>query len=175
MLDIPCVKTFPNTKIIGLDNIKFGKNIIIDDFVFIYATDEHVIGDYIHIASFTSITGGGKCYLHDFVGLSSGCRILTGSEDFLGGGLTNPTIPSEFRAVKRGKVVIEKHAILGVNAVVFPDVHIGEGCVVGAGSIVNKDLEPWGVYVGPTAKRIKERPREKILEYEELLRRKYGS
>jgi galactoside O-acetyltransferase len=34
--NIPDVKTFEFTKIIGLEHIKFGKNIIIDDFVLIY-------------------------------------------------------------------------------------------------------------------------------------------
>ena len=33
---IPGVTTFEFTKILGLENIEFGKNIIIDDFVFIY-------------------------------------------------------------------------------------------------------------------------------------------
>ena len=37
---IPNVKTFEYTKIIGLENIEFGTNIIIDDFVLIYAKDK---------------------------------------------------------------------------------------------------------------------------------------
>ena len=174
MDEIPGVKTFPFTKIIGREYIRFGKNIIIDDFVLIYAADEHVIGDYVHIASFTSITGGGKFHIHDFACLSSGCRILTGSDDFLGEGLTNSTIPSEFRAVKRDVVTIKKHAIVGANTVVFPGVTIGEGCAVGAGSVVTRDLKPWGIYVGSPARRIKERPKDKILMCERQLREQYG-
>lgn len=174
MDDFPGVKTFPFTRIVGREHIRFGRNIIIDDFVFIYASDEHVIGDHVHIASFVSITGGGRCYLHDFVGLSAGTRIITGSDDFLGGGLTGPTIPDEFRACSRGVVTIGKHSILGVNTVVLPDVTIGEGCAVAAGSVVRKDTEPWGVYAGIPARRKKERPKDKILEYERRLREKHG-
>lgn len=161
------VITYPYTKILGVENITFGKHVIIDDFVFIYAADEHLIGDYVHIASFASITGGGKLYMDSFTTISSGCRILTGSDDFLGGGLTNSTIPSPFRSVHRGVVRIERHAIIGANSVILPDVTIGQGCAVGAGSVVTRNLDPWGVYIGN--KRIKERPKEIILALEKQL------
>ncbi len=35
----------------------------------------------------------------------------------------------------------------------------GEGCVIGAGSFVNKDCEPWGIYVGSPARKIATRPK----------------
>lgn len=164
---VPGVIVFPTTKIVGLEHIKFGHHVIIDDFVFIYALDEHIIGSYVHIASFTSITGGGKFYMDDFTTISSGCRILTGTDDFLGNGLTNSTIPEEYRAVRRGTVRIERYAIIGANCVILPDVTIGEGCAVGAGSVVTRDLEPWGVYIGN--RRIRERRRDKILDYARAL------
>lgn len=173
-MEIEGVKTYPTTKIVGAERIRFGKNVIVDDFVFICAMDEFVIGDYVHIACFTSIIGGGRFHMGDFAGLATGCRIITGSDDFLGGGLTNPTIPSEFRSVERSHVTIGKHAILGANVVVLPGVTIGEGCAVAAGSTVSKNLDPWYVYAGSPARKIKPRPSEKILEYEGRLRAQYG-
>lgn len=174
MPDIPGVKTFPLTKIIGREHIRFGQNIIIDDFVFIYAADEHVIGDHVHISSFTSITGGGKLHMGDFVTVSSGCRIFTGTDDFTGTGLVNSTIPPEYRSVTRGKVVLEKHVAIGANTVVLPDVTIGEGCAVGAGSVVTRDLDPWGICVGSPARRVRGRPQQAILDCEKRLREKHG-
>ena len=56
--NIPSVKTFEFTKIIGIENINFGTNIIIDDFVLIYAKEKVILGDFVHIACFSSITGG---------------------------------------------------------------------------------------------------------------------
>ena len=50
---IPNVKTFEYTKIIGLENIEFGKNIIIDDFAFIYAKGKIKLGNYVHNIGFT--------------------------------------------------------------------------------------------------------------------------
>ncbi|MDT8318410.1 MAG: DapH/DapD/GlmU-related protein [bacterium] len=145
---IPHVKTFEYTKIIGLKNIEFGQNIIIDDFVLIYATNRMKIGSHVHIASFTSITGGSEFIMDDFSGISQGCRILTGSEDFKGWGFGNPTIPEKYRNTKREKVTIGKFCLVGANSVVLPGVSISEGAVVGAGSVVSKDLEAWGIYVG---------------------------
>lgn len=170
----PDVKIWPRAVVVDLQSIRFGRHVIIDDFVFIGRHARTVIGNYVHIASHTSIAGGGEFWIADFAGLSSGVRIITGSEDFLGGGLTNPTIPEEFRAVTRDKVTIHSHAIVGANCVVFPGVSIGEGAAVGAGSVVTRDLEPWGVYAGSPARRVKERPRDRILELERQLYRRMG-
>lgn len=156
------VKTFEYTKIIGIENIEFGEYIIIDDFVLIYAKEKIKIGNYVHIASFTSISGGGEFVMEDFSGLSSGCRIITGSDDFKGEGLGNPTIDSRFRNVETGKVHISKFAIIGTNSVILPNVCIGEGATVSAGSVITKDLEPWGIYIGN--KRIGWRDKEAVLQ-----------
>ena len=159
---IPKVKTFEHTKIIGLDNIDFGRYVIIDDYVLIYAKERIRIGDYVHIASFTSISGGGELVMEDFSGLSSGCRIITGSDDFKDGGFGNPAVSEEFRNVHTGKIHIGRFAIVGTNSVIMPDVTIGEGAAVWAGSVVTKDLEPWGIYAGN--RRVGWRNREKVLE-----------
>ena len=51
----------------------------------------------------------------------------------------------------------------------MPGVTIGEGALVGSNAFVNKDLEPWGIYVGSPVKKIGEREkpteeRKKIIE-----------
>lgn len=158
---IPDVQTFEFTKIVGIENIEFGKNIIIDDFVFIYAKKKIRIGNYVHIASFTSITGGESLIMEEFSGLSSGVRIFTGSEDFVDGGFGNPTISETYRNVKRSSVHVGKFCVIGANSVILPGVTVGEGTAVAAGSIVSKNLDPWGVYVGN--RRHKERNRKEVL------------
>ena len=166
--NIPGVKTFEYTKIVGLENIEFGKNIIIDDFVFIYATNKIKIGNYVHIASFSSITGGGTLIMEDYSGLASGVRLIIGSEDFRDWGFGNPTINEKYRNVKRGTIHIGKFSIIGANSVVLPDVTIPEGVAVGAGSVVTRSLESWGIYVGN--KKIGERNKERVLKnYEKFL------
>ncbi len=140
--NIPSVKTFDFTKIIGLDKITFGHDIIIDDFVLLYATAPMKIGNHVHIASFASITGGAEFTMDDFSGISQGCRVLTGTDDFLDGGFGNPTIPDEFRNLMRKPVHIGKFSVIGANSVICPGVTVGEGASVGANSVVTRDLDP---------------------------------
>ncbi|MBX9253314.1 acyltransferase [Desmonostoc muscorum CCALA 125] len=160
--NIPSVTTFEYTKIIGLENIEFGKNIIIDDFVFIHAKKPIKIGNNVHIASFTSITGGETLVMEDFTALSSGVRVFTGSDDFKEWGFGNSTIDEKYRNTKRAPVFIRKFCIIGSNSIILPGVTIGEGASVGAGSVITKNLEPWGIYLGN--RKLGERDKAGVLE-----------
>jgi galactoside O-acetyltransferase len=71
-------------------------------------------------------------------------------------------------------VIIEKHAIVGTNAVIFPGVTIGEGAAVGACVLVRRNLPPWGIYAGEPLRKIGERDRAAILEKRRLLLEKLG-
>lgn len=53
------------------------------------------------------------------------------------------------------EIVIGNNVWIGGNAVILPGVHIGDGCVIGAGSVVTKDTEPNSIYVGNPAKMLK--------------------
>lgn len=167
-------KIFDQAKIINQNRLKIGNKSQIDDFVFFNCGEESILGDFVHIASFCSIIGGGSFYMDHFSGLSAGCRIITGSDDFLGDALTNPTVPSKYTNVKKSIVKIGKHAILGTNVTVLPGVTIGEGAAVGAGALVRKDLEPWTIYVGTDCKPLKSRPSSKILALEKELLNELG-
>lgn len=165
---IPDVKTFEYTKIIGIENINFGKYIIIDDFVLIYAKEEITIGNYVHIANFTSITGGNNLSIGNYAAISQGCRILTATDDFKEWGFGNSTVANEYRNIKSAPISIGDFCIIGANSVVLPGVTIGEGATIGANSVVTKSLEPWGIYIGN--KQIGERNKEEVLKnYESFL------
>ena len=164
------VLIWPLAKIVAPEAISIGDSVIIDDFVFIMGGKSTVIGSFVHIASFVSITGGGEAVIEDFVGLSSGARVFTGDDDYLGGGLTGPTIPDPYRRPVRSFVQIKKHAIVGANTVILPGVAVGEGAAIGANSLVKSDCEPWTIYVGSPAKPLKSRPSQRILELEKALR-----
>lgn len=54
---------------------------------------------------------------------------------------------------------IGAYAWVCARAIVSPGVNLGEGAVLGLGSIATRSLEPWGVYAGVPARRIKDRQR----------------
>ena len=157
---------WPMAKIVSPEVISVGDSVIIDDFVFIMGGVRTEIGSFVHIASFTSITGGGEFIMENFAGLSGGIRVYTGNEDYSGNCLTNPAVPYPYRVPIRSGVHIKKHAIIGANTVILPGIVIGEGAVVGANSLVKTDCEPWTIYVGSPARAIKSRRRQKIVELE---------
>lgn len=167
---IPHVRIFEPTVIINIENIEFGKYVLVDSFVLIQAKKKIKIGNHVHLPVFSSISGGGSLVMEDYTSLSYGVRVFTGSDDFKDWGFGNPTISDKFRNVNIGEVIIRKFAIIGANSVILPDVEIGEGASVGAGSVVTRSLEPWGIYIGN--KKIGERNKEAILEnYEAFLHR----
>jgi galactoside O-acetyltransferase len=170
--NIPGVKSYEFSKILGIENIEFGKNILIDDFAFIYATTPMKIGNYVHIACFASVVGGAEVILEDFVAVSHGARILSGTDDFKDWGFGNSTVPLKYRNITRKPIRIGKFCIIGANSVVLPGVTVGEGAMVGANSVVTKNLESWGIYLGN--KRISERNKDGVLKnYENFLKESY--
>jgi acetyltransferase-like isoleucine patch superfamily enzyme len=163
-------------KIISPEKIEIDDYSRIDDFSILVGGSGIKIGKFVHISSYSSVIGGGELVMEDFSGLSAGCRIITGSDDYKGRCLTNPCTPLKYRSYAyKGKILIKKHAILGTNTIVHPNITIGEGVATGSATVVNKDLEPWTIYVGAPAKAIKERQRDIIPQLEkELMLELYG-
>lgn len=56
-----------------------------------------------------------------------------------------------------GEIVIEDDVWIGTGARILKDVHIGEGAVVGAGSVVTDDVGPYTIVAGSPAQQIGER------------------
>ena len=95
--------------------------------------------------------------LEDYTGISPRSTIFSAMDDFSGNYLIGPVHDEIMTNVTGGKVVIRRYSQIGTHCVVFPNVIIGEGSVVGANSLVNKSLDDWGVYWGTPAIRQKER------------------
>ena len=61
------------------------------------------------------------------------------------------------RMYRLGKVVIEDDVFIGCNTVICNSVTIGKGAIIGAGSIVTKDIPPYQCWAGNPARYIKDR------------------
>lgn len=65
----------------------------------------------------------------------------------------------DWNATPTAPVRIEKGAWLGARSIILKGVTVGEGAVVGAGSVVTKDVPPYTVVAGNPARVVKEIPR----------------
>lgn len=166
------VKIYPLAKIVGGEHLEIGHDVLIDDGVFMLLGEGSTIGSWVHIACGATVQGSGKLVVGDFVGISSGVRIFTASDDLTKGSLTNPTVPTRYRSVKRAPVTIGKHAVIGSNSVVMAGAEIGDGVIVGACSFVPPfaKLEAWGIYVGCPVRKVGERPQAIVEAHESALR-----
>jgi acetyltransferase-like isoleucine patch superfamily enzyme len=159
-------------RVLAPEGIDVGDHVIVDDFAFLDGKGGLRIGSHVHIASYVSVAGGGEAILGDFSGLAAGSRLITGTDLMDGSGLTGPTIPADLRAVRRGRVTIGRHVVVGSNAVVHTDVTIGDGAIIGSGSVVTRDVPPWTIAMGAPARPVRARPSETVLAWErELLAR----
>ncbi|HET8860553.1 acyltransferase [Marivirga sp.] len=139
-------------------NISIGSNVRIDDFCILSAGDKGIsIGNYVHIACYVSLIGKELIEVQDYVGISSKSSVYSSSDDYSGDYLVGPTIPDIYKNVDHRPVIFEKYSLIGASSVILPGVRIGEGTAVGALSLVTKDLEEWGVYIGSPVKYIKQR------------------
>ena len=57
----------------------------------------------------------------------------------------------------KGDTVIGNDVWIGQNAVILPGVHIGDGAIIGANSVVGSDIEPYSIVVGNPAKLLRKR------------------
>lgn len=154
-----------NVMIYNPEKLVLGNDVRIDDFCVL--SGNIVLGNNIHISHFCGLYGGDKgIWMEDFSGLSSKVTVYAVSDDYTGRSMTNPMVPAEYKPYAySAKVCIEKHGIVGAGSIILPGVVVQEGTSIGAMSLVTKTTDPWGVYVGTPAKKMKERSRE-LLELE---------
>jgi len=76
---------------------------------------------------------------------------------------------ASYAPVAHGPVRIMQDAWIGTGSIIMPNVTIGEGAIVGAGSIVTKDIPPYTMVVGSPA-----RPVRKIKIREQIEEKKSG-
>lgn len=155
-------------KIYHTDQIEIGDDVEIDDFTILNGTIK--IGNHIHISSNCELySGQSSIEIADFCGISSHCSFYGITDDYVGPYMNNPTVPPRFRNLTEAPIVLDKHVLIATHCVVLPGVHIGEGCSFGAMSMISRNCDPWGVYVGCPAKRIKERDKGILDKAEELI------
>ena len=124
----------------------FGK----DEEKLILFGDRVQINDYVHISAMSGIEIG------DDVLIASHVYISDNSHGYYNENGDSPKIPPSQRKYLISKVKIGNNVWLGEGVIVLPGVEIGDGCIIGAHSVVNKTLPKGVIAVGSPAKIIKE-------------------
>jgi acetyltransferase-like isoleucine patch superfamily enzyme len=90
----------------------------------------------------------------DYVGWGPGARAL---------GSQHTGVPGDIPIIQTDLVIkptrIHDWADIGVNAVILPGVTVGKGAIVGAGSVVTRDVEPFSIVAGVPARLLRRRKR----------------
>lgn len=143
--------------IYGASHISIGNNVRIDDFCILSG---HIkLGSHIHISAYVALYGAEGIELEDYTGISPHSTIYSAMDDFSGEYLIGPIHPEGTTNVTGGPVILRRFSQIGASCVVFPNLEVGEGAVVGAMSLVRCSLSPWTINIGVPARPIKERKR----------------
>lgn len=157
------VRIHPMAEIVRREYVSIGNHVGID--MGVYLSTKAKIGDYVHIAPHACIIGGsaGWIVMEDFTNISAGAKIVVVSDSFKEG-MLNPIVPVKYRHLVGMITYMHRFSAVGVNSVVLPGLELAEGSVLGAGSVLTRSTEAWGIYVGSPARLVGRRDKEKILQ-----------
>lgn len=149
----------PIIKNIKISNVEFGKNVVIVNPVNLYGFkigDNCFIGPFVEIQKDVTIGNDCKIQSHSFI-----CELVKiGNNCFISHGtmFINDTLKSGGPAggdkTKWKSTRIGNNVSIGTNSTILP-VKICDKVVIGAGSVVVKDINQSGIYVGNPAKIIR--------------------
>ncbi len=151
-----------STNSINLKDVTLGKNVKLADFINLYGC---TIGDGTKIGTFVEIQKnafvGKNCKIQSHSFICEGVTIEDGV--FIGHGVIfindiYPRATSESGHLQTEEdwevipTVIKSRASIGSNATILAGITIGEAAIVGAGSVVTKDVPPGVIVVGNPAR-----------------------
>lgn len=164
------------------ERIDFGDNVAVDDYVFIDASGSGDIGvqlrDGVILSRNCTVMGkdgyvvfderadiGCNCVFASVAGITVGAAAIIAGNCYIGGGRyyhdrLEPAIMDQ-GVYSRGEIVIGEKSWIGAGAVILDGVKIGSGAIVGAGSVVTRDVPEYAVVAGVPAKILRIREEKK--------------
>jgi acetyltransferase-like isoleucine patch superfamily enzyme len=155
-----------NLSIYVPSNISLGSNVIIEDYVTLNAKTGKIdirdgvflsrncylnsfpdglikIGAGSGIGLNSSLHGGGGIIIGNNVMVAQQCVLLSQAHNY-----SDLRMPIKEQGIEKAKVTIEDDAWIGSGVKILPGVNIGKGAIVGAGSVVTKDLPAYSISYG---------------------------
>lgn len=150
------------------------KNIVVGDFT--YIADSEFENHVTHLYDFNN----DKLIIGKFCQIASGVEfIMNGANHQMNAVSTFPfytlegweqTPPSVNDLPLKGNTIIDNDVWIGQNATILPGVHIGDGAIIGANSVVGHDVDPYTIVVGNPARVIRKRFNDKLIQIMEELK-----
>lgn len=174
-------EVYPNPdlqEIVFVKNVVTRPNIEVGDFTY-YDDPNHPENFQEHVTHHYEFLGD-KLIIGKFCSIASGIEfVMNGANHVMKGASTYPfnilggdwvkNTPELSDLPYKGDTVVGNDVWFGQNVTVLPGVHIADGAIIGANSVVTKDVEPYSIVGGNPAKFIKYRfTAEEILLLEKL-------
>lgn len=139
----------------GIKNVELGKNVSITEPVNLYGCkigDEVKIGPFVEIQSCSTVDDNSIVSSHTFI-----CsNVYIGKYTFIGHGVMFINDKFDSDAIENWKMKTTKvgnRVRIGSNATILP-VSIGDGAIIGAGSVVTKNVPAGETWAGNPAKKL---------------------
>lgn len=163
------VKISNKASIYEPEKMEIGDNSRIDDFCVV--SGRILMGRNVYIGPLCLVAGGEPgITFEDFTTLAYHAQVFSQSDDYSGATMANPTVPSVYKSEIKEAVHLRRHSIVGAGGIVGPGVTLAEGTSVGTGGVVLRSTEPWSIYAGIPAVKLKDRRRDLLtLEQDYLL------
>lgn len=126
---------------------KVGKGVVIKPHVNIKYPWKLSLGDHCWIGEKVWIDNLDQVQIGDHACISQGALILSGNHDY-----RQPTFDLIVKPISIGV-----GAWIGARSIVTQGVHVGEHAVLVVGSVASSDLDPWWIYRGNPAEKVKQR------------------
>ena len=147
------VRISRHARIYTPETISVGNAVRIDDFCIL--SGHITLGSHIHIGPWCGLFG--EITMGDFSGFSSRVSAYAKSDDYSGEYLTNPMVHSAYTRLDERPIHVGRHVIVGSGSVILPGAVLSEGCAVGALCLAKGHLEPFSIYAGAPARKIRPR------------------
>ncbi len=141
---------------ISLKNSNFSSSTRLGKKIDIWRNTTFWVGSNIEIGDYSQLNPGvflsGNVEIGKYVLIGPNVNIIGGTHNY-----ESLDLPIRFQGSKVLKILIEDDVWIGANATILGGVKIGKGAIIGAGTVVTKDVMPYEIHVGTPNKKLKTR------------------
>lgn len=152
----PDVAFGDHIQILGIRNISIGKGSCVGNntWLNICVRDEHIrmrIGECVLVGRQNMISTGGYLEIGDYCVFAP--RVYISDADHIFANIMQPIIQQG--ATINRSVIVEENCWLGINTVISGNLTVGRGSIIGANTVVTRDIHPFSVVAGNPGQIIK--------------------